>query len=491
MLLNLMHRYKLATSFVAGSLLTLAYAPFNIMPLAFLAFYLLLDISYAEDSFKRYLKIFFSFGFGHFLSSLYWISISLTFELHKFWWLIPIALIFIPTILSSYLVIVGAFTWNFRRHRIIYAIIFSCAWVAIEYVRSYIPFHFAWNNIAYTIAEYDYLLQVSYLLGLHLTSFLMMIIYTSVFSKNIRHIAATLLLAIVISISGYVKIESNPQQFDTEGTIRIVQPSIQEHHMSRPHIKKDILGKLAELSLTNLPESNRAIIWAEGALPYVIFDNSRIPEHLAKILTPHNILITGADRTETGEKVYNSIIAIDNLGNILKAYDKETLVPFGEYIPMRNAIPFLENITNGFMDFTAGSNFEIETDDIYLDFYPMVCYEAIYPLKDNYKQRTWMLNVTNDAWFGKSIGPYQHFAMTKFKAAEYGMPMIRVANNGISAIISMNGEVIQKTSLNESTYLDTQVPSSHIYSNHISDSNSFVIILFIFFICAFSQRKLR
>ncbi|MCE2993831.1 MAG: apolipoprotein N-acyltransferase [Alphaproteobacteria bacterium] len=490
MLLRSIYQYKLTLSFIAGCFLTLCYAPFNILPFAFLSFYLLLDLAYHENDTKDYFKIFFAFGFGHFLSSLYWISIALTFELSKFWWLIPISLIFIPSIMALYLVIVGLITLRLRHNKILYSIMFSCTWVMIEYVRSYVPFHFAWNNIAYTIAEFDYPLQISHFLGLHLTSLFMMIIYTSVFSKNLRYICVIIIIFIISSILGYMKISKNPQQFDQEGTVRIVQPSIKEHHMGRSHVKREILNSLVELSLQGLPTSNKAIIWSEAALPYVIFNDSKIPQHLAKILTPQNILITGADRTENGEKVYNSIIAIDHFGNILKTYDKEILVPFGEYIPIRNFLPFLENITNGFMDFSKGVNFDIHTDDLYLNFYPLICYEALYPLKDNYTQNAWMLNITNDAWFGNSTGPYQHFAMTKFKAAEYGMPLIRVANNGISAVISMHGQVLEKIPLNEQAAIDVSIPSSHTHKWHISDFNSFVVILLIFFICAFLQRKL-
>jgi apolipoprotein N-acyltransferase len=176
-------------------------------------------------------------------------------------------------------------------------------------------------------------------------------------------------------------------------------------------------------------------------------------------------LITGTLRANPPpspvEEIWNSIEALNERGEIVAQYDKAHLVPFGEYVPFRNLLP-LGKITAGTMDLSAGSGPRTIALPGLPPFAPLVCYEAIFPgaIVEEGDRPAWMLNVTNDAWYGRSSGPYQHFAIARTRSVEEGLPLVRVANNGISAVIDPLGRVLARTDLDAIGYVDTALPYS-------------------------------
>jgi apolipoprotein N-acyltransferase len=183
------------------------------------------------------------------------------------------------------------------------------------------------------------------------------------------------------------------------------------------------------------------------------------------------MIITGADRGsrgETGElKVYNSMYAITSRGDVAAEFDKAHLVPFGEFMPMRWLIPF-EKITGGMGDFMAGEGRATLDLRGLPPFSPLICYEIIFPgnvtSPSSWRERPqWLLNLTNDAWFGKSTGPYQHFAAARLRAVEEGLPVVRVANSGITAVIDGAGRTVASLGIGERGVLDARLPRPAAY----------------------------
>jgi apolipoprotein N-acyltransferase len=178
---------------------------------------------------------------------------------------------------------------------------------------------------------------------------------------------------------------------------------------------------------------------------------------------PGGLLITGAPRTDPpplpGRNIWNSLAVIDGSGTILATYDKFHLVPFGEYVPFRGILP-IESVAGGTVDYSAGPGPRTLRLPGLPPVGPLICYEVIFPhaVVDEADRPAWLLNLTNDAWYGFTSGPFQHFAITRVRAVEEGLPMVRVANNGISGIIDAHGRVLNWLPLDAVGFLDGALP---------------------------------
>ena len=177
----------------------------------------------------------------------------------------------------------------------------------------------------------------------------------------------------------------------------------------------------------------------------------------------HGLLITGAVRGEMAEsrpRIYNSVLAMNNQGHVLMAYDKHQLVPFGEFVPLRSLLP-LDKITPGALDFSRGEGPRTVALDGIPPFSPLVCYEIVFPWLATASERPeWLINVTNDGWYGVTPGPYQHFEMSRVRAIEQGLPLVRAANSGVSALFDPLGRVVQSLPLHSSGLMEAKLPEA-------------------------------
>ncbi len=217
------------------------------------------------------------------------------------------------------------------------------------------------------------------------------------------------------------------------------------------------------------------LIFGENNFPYLLDDLDL--KILKDFLKEHQVLIIGATRFETN-KYYNSLVYITE--SKVSYFDKKILVPFGEFLPLRNSLTFLESIA-GSHDYSNGKQERIINLPNNISFIPVICYEIVFYWKllnkSNYKSN-FIINITNDFWFGKYIGPYQHFYLTKIRAAEFNKPIIRVSNNGISAVIDNNGSIIKKTKLNNTEKLQHKL----FFQENINFVNQHLILKIYFFI---------
>lgn len=494
----------------AGAFMALAFAPIN-FPLAliisFPVFYFLLEKSETK---KKSFWIGFSFGFGHFLAGIYWISISLLVDEDQFGWLIPLALTIIPGILATYIglfsisykFLINRFGINETCGRII---LFALVWLIFEILRSNLLSGFPWNLIGYAWlfdVHFAQLASVFGIYGLSLLAVLTALFPVSIFQKKITrtdkiYIAAVAIFLCINLVFANFYIDDSKIITDSKSKLRLVQANIkQEIKWDEEQKYKDFFRQI-ELSDAKNSKDVKAIIWSETSVPYIIDDNPMLLMKLARAVPENGLLITGGLRLEQ-KKVWNSIFAINENG-VSQHYDKHHLVPFGEFVPLHKFLSFLfldsvvDQITGGGSGFSSGEGPKTLITDSF-SFSPLVCYESIFSSEavntDHYPDL--LLNLTNDAWFGNSSGPYQHFNMARMRAIEYGTPLIRVANTGISALVDPFGRVIKRINLNQQGAIDVKLmknSSRTIYGNYRFLPLILLILALVFILTFFTTQK--
>lgn len=459
---------------MAGALCSLAFAPFYLIIFAVVSiaiFYFLIDKSHNK---KLAFLYGFCYGFGYFLAGNYWIAISLLVDADEFAWLIPFCLTLIPGVLAlyfaflalSFFTLVKKFHFQKNYEKII---IFALLWVVFEFLRSYLFTGFPWNLLGYSTLFYEGFAQSANIFGTYGLSFLIVLIalIPNLFFKNNHKKSDKIFAGIIVFLAvanliyGIFSLDDKKLFTNDEYRLRIVQANIKQEMKWVEHEKYRNFLKTIALTNSKSLDGIKTVIWAETSTPYAIEENSGVIEKL-KLATPENgILITGALRFEhDGHQInqaWNSVFAISKKG-IESFYDKHHLVPFGEYVPLEKYLPFVQKITDGAIGFSAGDG--PKTLDVHgLRFSPLVCYEVIFPDKiiDKNNIPDLLVNVTNDAWFGVSTGPFQHFDMARMRAIEYGTALARAANTGISAFIDPLGRVVAKIGLNEEGVIDVSL----------------------------------
>jgi apolipoprotein N-acyltransferase len=222
------------------------------------------------------------------------------------------------------------------------------------------------------------------------------------------------------------------------------------------------MAKLVEMSRRDGFDGLAAVIWPETAPPFVVQPGSAALEVMARAVPPGGYLLTGAARGTRNREdgVWNSLLVIDGAGEIVATYDKVHLVPLGEYIPFHKQLAPVSG-------FIGRGSFEVGESRVTLDlprlpsFSPIICYEVIFPaaVTGPGARPRWLLNVTNDAWFGLSSGPYQHLASARLRAVEEGLPMLRAANTGVSAVIDAYGRVLAAIDMQREGVIDHRIPT--------------------------------
>ncbi len=463
---------------ISGMISGLVFAPTffiaGLFALALLCYQVQISSSWQESFIFGFI-----FGFGHFLISMYWISIGVTVYIDEFWWAIPFALFGLPIILAFFIAISCSLGFFARNHNF-YQFIFCLYWVFFEWVRSWIFTGLPWNLLGYALSFSDILIQISNIIGIYGLSFIVIYLSTSwyhVFTKKYRLLTILLLnssiIIIVITSYGLIRLNNNPTNF-TNIKVRLVQPAIPQ---SAKWDAKEFWQNLNHhIILSEKADNIDLIIWSEAALIVSYKEYESVKMAILKMLeNNHAILITGGV-TNNGKKgedfeIYTSLYALTKEGQQLFEYHKSHLVPFGEYMPLKWLLP-MKKLTPGFLDYTEGNGQIVKLAKPAINIKPLICYESIFPnfVRTNNKLADLIINVTNDGWYGKSSGPYQHLQISRMRSVENGLPMLRTANNGISAIIDPVGRIIQKCSLNEIGYIDGLLPNklefSTIYSQY-------------------------
>ncbi len=480
-------------AFLAGAASTLAMAPINLWPAMFVTFPLLvwlLDGAAAArwGGVGTAFAIGWWFGFGYFLAGLYWIGSAFLVDAETFGWLLPFAVTLLPAglaVFTGFGLAVARLLWAPGRFRIL---TLAAALSSAEWLRGHMLTGFPWNAFGYALTTPLPLAESVAIFGIWGLTFIAVAVFASpaVVADEagaarwplMPVVLAGCTLAALASYGG-VRLARHPTEMADGVHLRIMQPNIPQDERFSYAAKPQIMSRYVALSQRAggpVTQDQAAgglrdvthLIWPESAFPFFL---TREPDALAMIadmLAPNATLITGAaSRAEpvpgrSGLHAYNSIYVIDHNGTILASYDKLHLVPFGEYLPFENLLERiglmqLTKVPGGFL---AGERRRKIVIPGAPEMLPLICYEIIFPGEAVPKGERpgWLLNLTNDAWFGISIGPYQHFQQAKIRAIEEGLPLIRAANSGISAVIDPVGRVIGALPLGHEGVLDSALP---------------------------------
>ncbi len=483
---------RLALACLLGAIAALAQAPFHLFPAMIVAFSGLVWIldgavsdQIGRSNTKTAFGIGWAFGLGYFLAGLYWIGYAFLVEAQDFAILMPFAVL---GLCGGLAIFFGAATvcarwfWSSSGTRIISLALF---FTAFEWLRGNILTGFPWNALGYGLAFNDTFSQGTSLIGIWGYTFVALLLATIPAIVLDRHYKAfnwvlyctAIALVAALTLYGYARLNTSLTEAETSTqhirpTVRIVQPNIDQKTIQRGNTNDKALQfqALMALSLAN-PTPNAAppalIVWPETAYPYLWEHH---PELLADIKTMQqntSVLVTGVHRKEqggaAGVKYYNSLYALDPQGRIHSVYDKIHLVPFGEYLPFQDVLESLgiEQLTRLLGGFSVGKQREPLSIAGLPSFTPLICYEAIFPdeILAGQKRPDYLLHITNDGWFGASTGPHQHLHQTKIRAIEHGLPIIRAANTGISAIIDPYGRTIASLALNRHGVVEGTIPN--------------------------------
>jgi apolipoprotein N-acyltransferase len=488
--------------FVLGLLTVFSFQPFNLTFINFIIlpfiFYLVILIkkksksTYRKKPYKKNLFIFGTvFGFSFYLSGIHWITHSLTFDQNlKF--LIPIALIIIPLFLSlffSVTILVVASYLNLNLHSIL---IFSGAFAFSDFVRSKILTGFPWNLWAYSFSWATEVIQILSVMGLFAFNLLIITLFTLpavLFFKTKKNVKIITFLIIfltffILYMFGNYSINQNKIFLKSQSdkfNVKVVSPNLDlRYNLSTSEIE-DRLKKLVRYSEPNI-KTKTLFIWPEGPFSGYSYDEV---SNLKKIIQNHfgdnNFIIFGINSLNKEKDLYyNSLVLINNKFEIIKRYNKQKLVPFGEFLPLEKYFKNigLKKVTEGHGSFLKGEDQENIVFDN-LNILPLICYEVIFTkfIQKADRNTNLIINISEDGWFGNSIGPNQHFAKAIFRAIEQNSFFIRSANKGISAIISNKGEVIEKLNMNDAGNIEFDVP---LIKKKYKNTNDLIFFILLF-----------
>jgi len=473
---------------VAGALSSLAMAPFNAWPILFVTFPVmvwLIDGAGAGrfNGLPSAAIAGWWFGFGYFVPGLYWIGYAFLVDAANFGWLLPFAVCGLPAYLALFTAAGFALAralWSRDAARIL---ALAGALTIAEWLRGHVLTGFPWNAFGYALTEPLTLAQTASLIGLWGMTFVAVAIFASpavlIDGKRatprpwVSPLAALLLLAIM-GAYGAVRLVNNPTQQLADVKLRIMQPNLPQDDRFNYSAKAAVMRKYLALSdratspqTSGMRDAN-ILIWPESAFPFFLTREGDAMAQIAELLPPGTVLITGAVRAPDLppgtpiRRAYNSIYLIGDDGGILSVYDKLHLVPFGEYLPFQTLMEKLgfEQLTKVRGGFIPGTRRKLIDVPHAPPVLPLVCYEAIFPSDTAVgdERPGWIVNLTNDGWFGISTGPYQHLQQARLRAVEQGLPLVRAANTGVSAVIDPLGRIVASLGLGEEGVLDARLP---------------------------------
>lgn len=515
-------------AFAAGSISVLAMAPIFLWPVLFLTFPVLVWLldgiidpnsetgKVRDKSGRSKIAIIrraaitgWMFGFGYFLFGLFWIGEAFLIEAEKFAWLLPFAISLMPAGLALFYGLAVALAALFWRHGAARIFILALGFMVAEWLRGNVLTGFPWNSLGHGLTANDALMQSASVFGVDGLVFFAVLIFASPAALldggakldapiGWRFPALMLTVLLVTAAAGYIRLGMAETDSVDSVRFRIVQPNIPQIEKWKPDNRLWIFQRHLDLSRRNAAlgedglDGITHLIWPEVASPFFLARSQEGLKALADLLPEHVTFLTGAIRVEAAgrspaseqnQDFFNSIYVMDHDAKILATYDKIHLVPFGEYLPFRNMLEAigLEQLTQLRSGFRAGSGPRYLKAPGVPAFAPLICYEIIFSgavAKENVRP-AWLLNVTNDGWFGGSAGPYQHFHQARVRAVEEGLPLVRAANTGVSAIVDPYGRVIKKLPLNTQGVIDGALPKA-LSSTIFTQYGIYTLLVFIF-----------
>jgi len=473
---------------ICGLLTSLIFPPFFLLPIGFAVFpflfFLLTNNSYINKNKIFHFNSGLFYGIGLNFIVLIWIKQPFSFytETNN--------LSFISLLLIIYCSIYyGIVFWvlSFIKNNLSKIILMPVLFIIVEIFRDKFFFGFPWIKFAEAYSSNELLLALIYFFGtngigytvilLFLVPSIIFIYYTKKYKNNFSFFYLFFSFFVIFfstALIFYKNINTNDNQNES------FKISLAQLNFS---LKDKINNKNPEerlLKINDIINDNNSdlLVFAENDFPFLIQEEKEL-ELISKNLKKNQTIILGGTRKENN-KFFNTFITIEK--DNIKFFDKIILVPFGEFLPLRNLFSFFDFIVGSF-DFSIGEKERIILTSNDLKILPIICYEIIFYenlLNKNNIDSKIMINITNDSWFGNLSGPYQHFYISRMRAVEFNKPLIRVSNNGISAIINQNGKIISNTNLNEETILDSKILILEQNNNLVNYHFAIYILFFIF-----------
>jgi apolipoprotein N-acyltransferase len=497
--------------FLIGLLSVFSFQPYNFSVINFfilpIIFYLIVYINKKSKSTfrkKPYRKNLFTFGclfgFGFYLSGISWITNSLTFD-KNFEILIPFALILIPLFLSFFIGLAILLIGPFLNYNISSIFIFSAALGCSDYLRAKILTGFPWNLWAYSVSESIEMLQILNTIGLYAYNLVVITVYTLpaflffriTLIKKIFFLLSALIFISSIYIFGSYEINKNKNSINLSNekiNVKIISPNFDlKYGLTINEIK----NKLEKLIKYSDPQDKKTLfVWPEGAFSGYSYDEvKQFKDIIKKNFNENQYIIFGINKLNKKSGLfYNSLLLVNNEFEVIQQYNKQKLVPFGEFLPFESLLNSfgLKKITEGHGSFQKGiKKGSIKFDN--LNILPLICYEVIFTsfIQQANEATNLIVNISEDAWFGDTIGPNQHYVKSIFRAIENGTFLVRSANKGISAIIDNKGVVIKQLNINEAGNIELDVPL--INSKKNKNDLIFIILLITYLIIFYLYKK--
>jgi len=454
-----------ATALGLGVLAAAALPPLHLVPLLWLALPGLLVLVDAAPTWRAAGWRCFAFGLGHHVAGLFWITEALIIEAERAWFLIPVAVPAVAGLLALFLAPAGIAAW-FARPGWPRVLAFAGAWSLGELARSYVLTGFPWNLAATVWAFNAAPMQSAAFIGVHGLS-LATVLAAALPGLGARgFLAASLLLAVggAVGVARLWPAEPRPAPV----ALRIVQGNIPQGAKWDDALRAQHFRKYLALTANAPPagpDETMVVIWPETASPYLLASDPIAQQAAAAVLPEGGLLLAGTVRIEREPQlqVFNSMVVLDADAGLRDVFDKAHLVPFGEYVPLREILP-LPRVVRSTLDFSAGPGPRSIDPGIagVPPFGPLICYEAIFPgqVVAEGARPGWLVNITNDAWFGKISGPWQHLAAARFRAVEEGLPLVRAANTGISAVFDSRGREVARLGLGATGVIAAPLPAA-------------------------------
>ncbi len=503
---------------IAGATSALALAPFNAWPILFVTLPVLVWLVDGSAA-GRWSGAWtaglagWCFGFGYFVAGLYWIGYAFLVDAKTFGWLLPVAVSGLPAYLAIFTglgLAAARLIWVRGPQRIL---ALAATMTMAEWLRGHLLTGFPWNTFGYALTEPLVLGQSVSLIGIWGLTFVALAVCAcpAVLADDrvdtprpYRVPLIAFLVLAGLAAYGAVRLSRNPTTYVPDVRLRVMQPNLQQDVKFNYAAKDEVIARYLALSdRATGPQSSGVhdathLIWPESAFPFFL---AREPDALARIaamLKPGTELITGAVRpaaSAAGPRAYNSVYVIDPDGSIHGIYDKVHLVPFGEYLPFQSLLEGigLRQLTKQVGGFLSGSRRRAMEVPGAPKMMPLICYEAIFPggAVPAGDRPGWLVNVTNDGWFGISTGPYQHFQQARMLAIAEGLPLVRAANTGISGVIDPVGRIVQSLPLGVEGVIDAGLPKALSPTLFVALGEYPLILLLVASLLSVARRRLR
>lgn len=500
------YRVRALLALAAGALSALALPPFDLWPVLALTVPMLValldDARRRAGGVRRALRPAFGlgwcFGLGYFVAGLWWIGAAFLVDADQFAWLMPFAVLGLPAYLSLYTGLGAAafmLVWSPGPWRLFgFAAVLTCA----EWLRGTLLTGFPWNNFGYALAtdlRFAQSASVIGLWGLCLVTLLIFAAPVTLLGTGRRGWIAPVLAALLLAGlwgGGEWRLATTTVG-DVPGVkLRIMQPNLPQDQKFRYDARRSVMDLYVgtTLSKDGLDDVTH-LIWPESAFPFFLEQEPEVRQRLRELLPAGTVLITGAARidprrTAPGIGAFNSILALDSDARLIALADKAHLVPFGEYLPFQETLESLglqqlTRVRGGFSEAERRAPMEISGLPPAI---PLICYEAIFPAEIVSVSKTLppergglLLNLSNDAWFGVTPGPFQHFQQARLRAVEMGLPLVRGTNDGISAVVDPLGRVRGMLPLSARGVLDSALPEALPRTIYFSIGSTLILLL--------------